>query len=162
MLIRPACSAEDIIQVQSLFREYADSLEYDLCFQSFEQELAGLPGAYAPRGGVILLAMEEDRVAGCIALRPQSPPFVAEMKRLYVRPQFRRGGTGRALVSHLLQYALSQGYTSIRLDTLPVMTQAIAMYRSLGFREIAPYTHNPVPGALFLELSLLSSSSAVK
>src|SRR5260370_17473904 len=102
MLIRPAYSAEDIIQVQSLFREYADSLEYDLCFQSFEQELAELPGAYAQPGGVILLGMEEDRAAGCIALRPQSPPFIAEMKRPYVRPQFRRRGTVRVRLSHLI------------------------------------------------------------
>ena len=153
MTIRTAQSASDIDEVKRLFREYAESLDYDLCFQNFEQELAALPGAYAPPSGTILLACNDEQIGGCIALRALSDG-ACEMKRLFIRPQFRGSGAGRVLVHELIAYARNLGCRTMRLDTLPTMGAAIALYRSMGFREIAPYYHNPVQGALFLELQL--------
>jgi len=132
--------------VRVLFREYQQALNIDLCFQGFEQELVTLPGKYTS----ILLA---ERYAGCVALRPFDHE-TAEMKRLYVRPRYRGTGLGRALTEAILEEARTRHYTAIRLDTLPQMTTAIALYRSLGFRDIPPYCTNPFPGALFLELQL--------
>src|SRR6185436_8043572 len=144
MKLIQAESAGDIDRARELFEEYAAGLGISLCFQNFDQELAELPGGYAPPSGRLLLAVEEDEVMGCVALR-KIGDGVGEMKRLYVRPAFRGRRLGRTLTEKLIAEASLIGYTSMRLDTLPgKMDQAIAMYRSLGFQEIAPYYKNPV------------------
>lgn len=153
MLLMQAESPQQIAKARELFREYSTALGIDLCFQNFEAELAGLPGAYAPPEGRLLLAFEEDRLAGCVALRKLGDG-ICEMKRLYLRPGFRGQGAGRRLALAIIDEARHIGYDKIRLDTLPVMQSAIALYRSLGFKEIEAYTINPVPGALFLELQI--------
>ena len=143
-------TAEQMGQVRSLFQEYADSLETDLCFQNFSRELAELPAHYDP----ILLAFGEDGTeAGCAALRPLTGN-AGEMKRLYVRPAHRGRGLGRQLAEAVIRSAQERGFATLRLDTLPEMSDAIALYRRMGFREIDPYYANPVAGALFLELPL--------
>ena len=153
MLRCDQATAHEIERVRELFREYEESLETDLCFQGFEQELSALPGAYAPPRGRLLLARDGETLAGCGALRPLSQE-ICEMKRLYVRDAFRGRGAGKLLAETLIAEARSIGYTAMRLDTLPWMTAAIPLYRSLGFSEISPYTTNPVPGALFMEKRL--------
>ena len=153
MDIIQATSPQAIERARTLFREYERSLGIDLCFQGFEQELAGLPGAYAPPTGRLLFAVEGDTLAGCVALRPLDND-ACEMKRLYVRPEFRGRGGGRALATTVIRVAHAIGYARMRLDTLPSMQEAIALYRALGFVEIAQYTANPVPDALFMELGL--------
>ena len=153
MQIIEATALPDIERARSLFREYETSLGVDLCFQGFEQELAGLPGAYARPSGRLLLAVDDGRPAGCIALRPLGADG-CEMKRLYVRPEFRGRRVGRLLAERVLAEARAIGYARMRLDTLPSMKEAIPLYRSLGFAEIAPYYANPVPGALFMERAL--------
>ena len=147
-------SPEQVGLARQLFTEYAGWLGLDLCFQNFEQELAGLPGAYAPPDGRLLLALADEQVAGCVGLR-KIGEGACEMKRLYVRPEFRGRGMGRALAVRIIEEARSLGYERMLLDTLPAqMDEAVHMYRSLGFREIDAYYHNPVEGATFMELIL--------
>ncbi len=150
----PAESPEQIAQIRELFLEYAQSLGFSLCFQSFDQEVAALPGDYAPPDGRLLLATHESHPAGCVALHKLAPE-ICEMKRLYVRPAFRGKGLGRELAHKVIAEARQLGYKTLRLDTVePVMKAAVAMYRQLGFREIAPYRQNPIAGALYMELEL--------
>ena len=149
-----AKSAEQIEQARGLFREYETWIQTDLCFQSFEQELAELPGKYAPPAGRLLLAFQDEQLAGCVALR-KIGEGVCEMKRLFVRPDFHGKGLGHRLIDQVVKEAREIGYQRMRLDTLPPrMNKAIALYRRLGFKEIEPYYENPVPGALFMELQL--------
>ena len=146
-------SPDHITTVRELFREYARALNIDLCFQNFERELAELPGSYAPPDGRLLLATEDASTCGCVAIRPLSKE-ICEMKRLYVRPAFRRSGLGRSLAEMALQAARQRGYQRMRLDTLASMKEAVSLYRSLGFRTIQPYYDNPTDGAQFMELDL--------
>ena len=151
-------TTEDVECARELFKEYSAGLGINLCFQNFEKELAELPGEYVPPGGRLFLAIEGDQVAGCVALR-RLGDGVCEMKRLYVRPEFRGRGLGRELTGAVINAAREVGFDRMRLDTLPgKMDRAIAMYRSLGFQEIDAYYHNPVAGATFMELSLTEKS----
>ena len=150
-------SAEDIEETRAIFREYAQSLGVDLCFQDFESELARLPGEYQAPGGHLLLARVDGRLAGCGALRPLPESDYAnacEMKRLYVRPDFRGFGLGRALAGALFDEARRIGYSSMLLDTLDDMEAARELYATLGFEEIPPYYFNPIPGAHYLKAEL--------
>lgn len=151
--IRPARWPADLATVRRLFRDYADRLDVDLCFQGFDAELAQLPGRYAPPAGQLLLAWRGDEAVGCVALRPLDAR-VGEMKRLYVSPQARGEQLGRRLVEQLCQAARDAGYERLVLDTLPSMAAAQALYRSIGFRPAEAYGFNPVPGAAFLSLDL--------
>jgi GNAT superfamily N-acetyltransferase len=149
-----AQSPEDIEHARTLFKEYAAWVEVDLCFQSFEKELAGLPGEYAPPNGRLFLASKDAGIAGCVALR-KIGEGICEIKRLFVRPEFRGQGLGRRLAEAMIREAKQLGYERMRLDTLPPkMNDAIALYLSLGFVEIELYYNNPVPGAKFMELDL--------
>jgi GNAT superfamily N-acetyltransferase len=137
-----------------LFREYEDKIGLDLCFQGFEAELASLPGNYAEPDGRLLIASVDDSIAGCIALK-KIDADTCEMKRLYVREEFRGQRIGIALIEHLISDARTIGYKRLRLDTFPpLMAKAVELYRSYGFREIPPYTIDPHPDLLFMELSL--------
>ena len=152
--IVPAHTPDQIEEARQLFKEYAAWLEIDLCFQNFDVELAGLPGDYAPPRGCLLLAVDGDQIAGCIALRKMADG-ICEMKRLFVRAAFRGKGLGPELADNIIRNATKIGYERMRLDTLPGrMDKAIALYRELGFKEIAPYYNNPVPDAMFMELVL--------
>jgi ribosomal protein S18 acetylase RimI-like enzyme len=139
--------------VRELLVEYAHSLNVSLCFENLDKELAELPGPYAPPSGRLLLAVEGERVAGCGALKKVDEQ-ISEMKRLFLRPEFRGKGVGRAMTLRLLDEARSIGYKSLRLDTLPSMKEAIALYRSLGFQEISPFRPLPAPGTLFMTITL--------
>ncbi len=151
--IEQAVSPRAIAAARELFVEYQRAIGVDLCFQGFQAELAGLPGAYAPPRGRLLLARVDELPAGCGALRPLDGD-AAELKRMWVRPAFRGRGLGRATAGALLEAARAAGYARVRLDTLPVMAEAQALYRSLGFRVIPPYNDNPHPGAIHMELVL--------
>jgi putative acetyltransferase len=154
LAVTQAESPAHLAQARELFLEYAHALGFSLCFQNFDKELAELPGDYAPPGGRLLLAAYEDELAGCVALH-KLDAGICEMKRLYLRPQFRGKGLGRVLAERIITEARQISYERMRLDTVgPVMKDAVAMYRKLGFKEIAPYRPNPNPGVLYLELSL--------
>jgi len=143
-----------IAQVRALFLEYAQSLGFSLCFQNFDQELDNLPGEYAPPDGRVLLVESEGQLAGCVALHKLAAD-ICEMKRLYVRPQFRGRKLGRALADRVIAEARRIGYKRMRLDTVePVMKDAVVMYRKLGFKEIPAYRANPNAGTLYMELEL--------
>jgi putative acetyltransferase len=155
-LITPE-SPEDWQETRLILRDYANSLDFDLCFQGFEEELAGLPGAYAQPGGLMLLALIDGAVAGCGAFRslPDADyPNACEMKRLFVRPAFRRFGLGRILAQQLMDRATEAGYSSMLLDTLDDMEAARGLYESLGFVDVPPFYFNPIPGAHYLKAEL--------
>jgi putative acetyltransferase len=155
-LVTPT-SADDLAATSVVFREYAISLGFDLCFQDFEGEIANLPGDYSPPRGALLLAHVDGAIAGCCALRPlDSSDYVnaSEMKRLYVRPAFRGLGLGRLLAESILDAARMAGYDSVLLDTLNDMEIARAMYKELEFKEVPPYYHNPLAGAHYLKVDL--------
>lgn len=153
IVIVPASGVDHIAAARDLFLEYAATLNFDLCFQNFDAELAALPGEYAPPRGAILLAVAPAAFAGCVALRPIESE-ICEMKRLYVRPGYRGSGAGRRLTAAIIEAAREAGYRRMRLDTIYTMAEAIGLYRSFGFREIAPYRHNPIEGAAYFELVL--------
>jgi putative acetyltransferase len=145
---------EHVEQARSLFLEYGSSLGFSLCFQSFDEELKSLPGAYGPPSGRLLLARSSGHAAGCVALR-KLEAGICEMKRLYVRPGNRGSGLGRMLVERVIAEARTIGYERMRLDTVEsAMTDAIALYRRMGFEEIAPYSVIPIEDALWMELLL--------
>ena len=148
--IQPARSATELISAAALFRAYAASLPVDLAPQGFSQELQSLPGVYGPPGGELLLAKRGDHVLGCIALKALEAPRVAEIKRLFVRPQARKAGVGQALVAAVIATARQLGYGEIKLDTLPEMESAIALYKRNGFVPIPPYGSHPYPGLVTL------------
>ncbi len=143
----------DLTEVRVLFREYAESVGVDLCFQGFEQELAELPGDYVPPRGILLLGLVDGRSAGCIGVRPFQAD-TCEMKRLYVRPAYQGRGCGLLLAQRAIEWATSAGYSRMVLDTLPSMATAQRLYESLGFVDIPPYRFNPVPGARYMALRL--------
>ena len=154
--IREAESESDIVAARSIFREYESWLGLDLCFQGFEDELNNLPGKYAAPDGRLYLARVGDSVAGCIALR-QIDNGVCEMKRLFLREEFRGINIGRMLIEKVIDDARQIGYSTMRLDTFPPkMGKAVKLYESYGFHEIPPYYNNPNEGVLFMELRLAS------
>jgi len=154
MKLKQVQSNEDVQEARQLFEDYAAWLGFSLCFQNFDKELAELPGDYSPPNGRLLLAVENHQVAGCVGLR-KIGEGTGEMKRLYVRPEFRGKGLGRRLTETIIEAARELGYQRLRLDTLPgKMDQAIAMYRSLGFEDIERYYNNPYEEAAFMELAL--------
>ena len=147
---RPA-SPEDLAAVAGLFRAYASSIGIDLAYQDFDAELASLPGKYASPSGAIFLARDSGgEPIGCVALRPFPAPGCCEMKRLYVAPTARGAGLGRALVQRIVSEAVRLGYKEMRLDTLPTMTSAIALYEEAGFVRIPPYYDTPIANTVFL------------
>lgn len=155
--VHVASTCAQLQDARLLFSEYAQRLGVDLCFQAFDAELAGLPGDYAPPGGTLLLASVDGALAGCGALRPLpdvDDADACEMKRLYVRPAFRRFGLGRRLAQDLIDHAVRAGYSTLLLDTLDDMEAARGLYASLGFEDVPPYYYNPIPGAHYLRLDL--------
>lgn len=152
-VLRRADSASDVEMARTLFREYEKGLGISLCFQNFDEEVAALPGAYAPPEGRLLLAFVENEPAGCVALR-KIGDGIAEMKRLYVRPAHRGTGLGRKLTEAVLDDARAIGYRAVRLDTLATMKEAQALYVSMGFVDIPPYNDHPIEGTRFMEKRL--------
>ena len=155
MKIIKAQTPQDMAQAKALFQAYADTLDFDLAFQGFLQEVSGLPGPYAPPHGAILLAYENGQALGCVALKPLEPK-ICEMKRLFVRPEVRRKNLGKKLAEAIIHLAKSMGYERMRLDTVPQFAEAISLYKALGFRPIEAYSHNPLEGALYFERCLSS------
>jgi len=153
VIILPAQSDAHVLAARNLFVEYADYLGVDLCFQGFQEELEGLPGAYAPTDGRLLLAIEDDHPVGCVAVRKLGDG-ICEMKRLYVKPGHRGKGLGRKLTGSIIAEARAIGYMKMRLDSLTSLKEAAGLYRELGFVEIPPYRFNPLPQAVFMELEL--------
>ncbi len=154
-IIHPVCPRAGLDDAARLFRAYEASLDTDLCFQGFEAEVASLPGKYAPPHGALFIAVTTDGEAvGCVALRPVEPDGACEMKRLYVAPAGRGSGLGKALMQAVIREARRIGYREMRLDTLPSMTTAQAMYREAGFVSIDPYYDTPVGGSVFMALDL--------
>jgi len=146
-------NVQSVNDARQLFKEYAKSLNFSLCFQGFDKELDELPGEYSPPSGRLFLVFSDDKLAGCVALR-KIDGNVCEMKRLYLRPEFRGNGVGKKMTAEIIRAAQTIGYTEMRLDTVPIMKEAISIYRSMGFKEIEPYRDNPIPSAIFMELSL--------
>jgi GNAT superfamily N-acetyltransferase len=152
--ISAATTPAHVEAIRVLFQEYAESLGFSLCFQGFDKEMAGLPGAYAAPRGRLLLATVNGESAGCVALRP-TPEGACELKRLFVRPAFRSTGLGRHLMDRILAEARGIGYRQMRLDTVVgQMDKAIAMYRRYGFKEVEPHGGHPVPGTIYMEMDL--------
>jgi GNAT superfamily N-acetyltransferase len=158
IVVTAVTSAEDVQCARALFEEYATSLGFSLDFQGFERELAELPGAYAPPAGRLLLARVDGNPAGCVGLR-RIGEGVCEMKRLFVRSAHLGTGLGRRLATAIVDEACRAGYVTMRLDTMPSMNAAMTLYASLGFRDTAPYTYNPLEGARFMELALTPRSA---
>ena len=153
VIILVAHAEPDLSEVRHLFSEYIEALPFELTFQDYERELVDFPAEYSPPAGRLLLARHGNEAAGCVGLR-KLEPAICEMKRLYVRPSFRGLGLGKALAVAIIEAAREIGYQRMRLDTVPAMTEAIALYRSLGFRDIPPYRFNPIDGATYMELDL--------
>ena len=148
-----ASTEEDFREARVLLREYEAAIGVDLCFQGFADELLNLRTMYGPPGGRFLVLRQAERTAGCVALRDLGGG-ICEMKRLYVRPDYRGSGLGRKCAEEIVRIAGEMGYSAMRLDTLPSLRAAVALYRSMGFREIPQYTENPPPCPLFMELGL--------
>jgi GNAT superfamily N-acetyltransferase len=144
---------EQLVQAKELFKEYATSLGFDLAFQNFDKEFAELPGDYASPEGRLLLALKDNEIVGCVGLRKYTPG-ICEMKRMYIREKFRGKGIGRKLAVKVIEEAKKIGYKEMRLDTVPWMKEAIALYTSLGFIEIEPYRFNPKPGSRYFSLKI--------
>lgn len=159
MKIFPAHTAHDWETVRALFREYEQFLNVDLCFQGFAEELATLPGRYAPPRGQLLLAREGEQAAGCVALRPLQEEGACEIKRLFVRPAYRGQGLGRLLAMQIVNEASALGYAVMRLDTLETLDRAMHLYTALGFQRRAPYYANPLPGVVYWERALPKPSA---
>jgi ribosomal protein S18 acetylase RimI-like enzyme len=151
--IRWAMIPGDLMAVRSLFQEYAESLDFELDFQDFREELETLPGKYTAPKGSILVAKENGETLGCVAVRPLGSE-ICEMKRLYVKPAHRGKKVGRELAVAIIEEAKRLGYKAMRLDTVEAMKEASALYRALGFQQIEPYCYNPLPGAMYFELKL--------
>ena len=152
--VNSATSMRELEQIRDLFIDYSNSLGFDLSFQNFQKELNELPGDYSPPSGRLLLGFHDSDPAGCVALRRISEE-ICEMKRLFVRPQCRGLGLGSVLAMKVIEDACEIGYRRMRLDTVPTMQAAIALYFSLGFKEIESYRYNPIKGAKFMELNLM-------
>ncbi len=148
-----AQSQEEINIAKKLFQEYASSIDFNLCFQNFDEELKEIQTMYSPPYGCLLLAYLDNKPIGCVAFRKLEDDK-CEMKRMYVKPQYRNKGVGRTLAEKIIEKAKSAGYKKMRLDTASTMKEALSLYRSLGFKEIQPYIHNPIKGTIFLELNL--------